>query len=56
VSGKKTVNYVPLVQIMLHRINRTKLPDKLMILNAVSNAVVEDKTSVDWKKTTTHVV
>ena len=51
-SGKKTVNYVPTGADHTSQDKSDEAARQAEILNAVSNAVVEDKDSVDWKKTT----
>ena len=51
-SGKKTVNYVPTGTEHTSPDKSDETARQVEILNAVSNAVVEDKDSVDWKKTT----
>ena len=51
-SGKKTVKYVPAGTEHTSPDKSDETARQVEILNAVSNAVVEDKDSVDWKKTT----
>lgn len=55
-SGKKTVKYIPENRAQAKSSGSDEESRQAEILNAINNAAIEDKDSVEWKKTTSNML